>query len=196
MIKTHTYRLSLIAGGLVILSACGNSKRLAHTPSKPSTAPSKAPTYEHEALGNTKSPWKVTDKPEPKEAESSDEVGLYDFIDEWEGTPHVMGGNTLKGVDCSGFVIQCYLQVYKTEFIGRRAEDLFGESTPVKRKDLREGDMVFFKINGRRIDHVGIYLGNGDFVHASSSRGVMISNLSEAYYDKRFFMGGRKSQSS
>ena len=111
---------------------------------------------------------------------------------DWEGTPHKMGGNTKKGVDCSGFVIQAYLQVYNTNFSGRRAEDLFGETTPIKKDKLQKGDLVFFKINGRRIDHVGIYIQDGDFAHTSSSRGVMISNLSEAYWAKRFFMGGRK----
>ncbi len=192
-----------MAGVLSILTACGSFKE-AFKPSTPATEKSKAPEIEHEALGNTKSPWVVTDEPKSRtrkrkredEEESSTlstSTNLQTFISDWEGTPHVMGGNTQKGVDCSGLVIQCYLQVYQKGFIGRRAEDLFGETKPVKRKDLQEGDLVFFKISGRRIDHVGIYLKDGDFLHTSSSRGVMISNLSEAYWDKRFFMGGRKS---
>ncbi len=190
-----------MAGVLSILTACGNLRE-GLKPSPASSKKSKAPQIEHEALGNTKSPWVVTDEPKSRnkkkksEEEDSNEessTDLQTFIDAWKGTPHVMGGNTQKGVDCSGLVIQCYLQVYQTEFIGRRAEDLFSETKHVKRNDLREGDLVFFKISGRRINHVGIYLSDGNFVHTSSSRGVMISNLSEAYWNKRFFMGGRKS---
>lgn len=191
MMKPIVYRVFLMAGALTVLTSCGSLKRGTTAPAH-STKRKAAPTYEHEMLGNTKSPWKVTDKVEASAAGKSASALLPEFIEEWEGTPHRMGGNTKKGVDCSGFVIQCYLQVYEKEFIGRRAEDLFGETQPVKREDLKEGDLVFFKINGRRIDHVGIYLSNDDFVHASSSRGVMVSNLNEAYYSKRFFMGGRK----
>ncbi len=201
--KFSTYRYFLMAGVLSILTACGNLRE-GLKPSPPASKKPKAPEIEHEALGNTKSPWVVTDEPKTRSKKKKRVVvddnsaektsaDLESFISEWEGTPHAMGGNTQKGVDCSGLVIQCYLQVYKKEFIGRRAEDLFSESKPIKRKDLREGDLVFFKISGRRIDHVGIYLKDGDFVHTSSSRGVMVSNLSEAYWNKRFFMGGRKS---
>lgn len=191
-----------MAGVLSILTACGNLRE-GLKPSPPAAQKSKAPQVEHEALGNTKSPWVVTDEPKTRSRKRKSEeeettatghlTNLNSFIADWKGTPHVMGGNTQKGVDCSGLVIQCYLQVYQKEFIGRRAEDLFGETQPVKRKDLKEGDLVFFKVSGRRIDHVGIYLNDGDFFHTSSSRGVMISNLSEAYWNKRFFMGGRKS---
>ena len=64
-------------------------------------------------------------------------------------------------------------------------------STPVSREDLKEGDLVFFKINSRTISHVGIYLGNNRFAHASSSRGVVLSNLDEPYYKRYFYKGGR-----
>lgn len=178
-----------MAGVLTICTACGGLKRTSSSGTT-STKKSEKLSYEHEAMKPRKSPWKATKTVEEKgENETAD---LTSFIKEWEGTPHVMGGNTKKGVDCSGFVIQCYLQVYEKEFLGRRAEDLFGETRPVKRKNLREGDLVFFKVNGRRIDHVGVYIGDDDFVHTSSSRGVMVSNLNQAYWDKRFFMGGRK----
>lgn len=103
-----------------------------------------------------------------------------------------MGGNSTKGVDCSGFVIQIYSNVYENPFQNRRARDLFLETNTVKKNDLIEGDLVFFKIRSKQIDHVGIYLSDGNFVHVSSSRGVMISNLNEAYFKKYFFSGGRK----
>jgi lipoprotein Spr len=64
-------------------------------------------------------------------------------------------------------------------------------STPVSREELKEGDLVFFKIKSRSITHVGIYLGNNRFAHASSSRGVVLSNLDEPYYKRYFYKGGR-----
>lgn len=190
MRNSRTYQSIITAGVLsIMLTSCGGSKNVS---SRHREKDSK-PEFEHEILGNSESNWEVTDDNEPgEEEETSANLHLEDFIEDWKGTPHVMGGNTKKGVDCSGFVIQAYLQVYNSGFMGRRAEDLFGETTPIKRRNLEEGDLVFFKINGRRIDHVGIYLSNDNFVHVSSSRGVMVSNLNEAYFDKRFFMGGRK----
>ena len=131
------------------------------------------------------------------EAEDNSEIAerntdLYEYIEDWMGVPHRMGGNTQKGVDCSGFVCRIYEDVYNSPLQGRRAVDIYAEAEPIKKKDLKEGDFVFFRINGRRIDHIGIYLSNGDFVHTSSSKGVMVSNLSEAYWTKRYFRGGRK----
>lgn len=166
-----------------MITSCGTHKQVA---GKPSKRMPKSDGITYEINVPEKSHWEAKDKVDRKD------VNLRAFVADWEGTPHVMGGNTKKGVDCSGFVIQAYLQVYHLGFLGRTAEDLFSEMEPIKRKDLKEGDLVFFKIKGHRIDHVGIYLGKGDFAHASSSRGVMVSNLSEPYFNKRFFMGGRK----
>lgn len=167
----------------LIITACGSKKTIIEADSTSNRLSHH--TRNPKIKSPEKSPWEIKD-----EKDGSD--NLLAFVGDWEGTPHRLGGNTQKGVDCSGFVIQAYLQVYNISFLGRRAEDLFGETDPIKRDDLQQGDLVFFKINGRRIDHVGIYIKDGDFAHASSSRGVMISNLNEAYYDKRFFMGGRK----
>jgi murein DD-endopeptidase / murein LD-carboxypeptidase len=61
----------------------------------------------------------------------------------------------------------------------------------VAEKNLQEGDLVFFKINSKNVSHVGVYLQNRRFVHASTKRGITINNLDEAYYKKYFFKGGR-----
>jgi lipoprotein Spr len=61
----------------------------------------------------------------------------------------------------------------------------------VNRRNLREGDLVFFKINNRKVSHVGIYISNNKFVHASTSRGVVVNDLDEEYYARRFAYGGR-----
>jgi cell wall-associated NlpC family hydrolase len=123
------------------------------------------------------------------------EKELMTFIKDWYGTPHKMGGTTKKGVDCSGFIIVAYREVFNTSFKGRRAEDILGELQIVKWDNLQYGDLVFFKVKGRRIDHVGIYVGDGDFAHTSSSRGVMISALNNPYWSKRYFKAGRPSSS-
>ncbi|MDO7743749.1 MAG: NlpC/P60 family protein, partial [Pedobacter sp.] len=62
---------------------------------------------------------------------------------------------------------------------------------PLPKDELKEGDLVFFKIKSTRITHIGIYLGDDRFAHASSSRGVVISNLNEPYYSRFFYKGGR-----
>ena len=134
---------------------------------------------------------KGRDGQRPSALSEKEEKELMSFIKDWYGAPHKMGGTTKSGVDCSGFVIVAYREVFKKSFKGRRAEDIFDELAIVKWENLQFGDLVFFKVKGRRIDHVGIYVGDGDFVHTSSSRGVMISALNNPYWSKRYFNAGR-----
>lgn len=114
---------------------------------------------------------------------------LYEYIDGWIGVPYKYAGNDKKGVDCSGFVNAVYLDVYK-KTLPRSALDIVRECEEVKKDELREGDMVFFDISGRN-SHVGIYLVNGKFVHASTSKGVIISDLQQSYYLKYWGRAGR-----
>ena len=117
-------------------------------------------------------------------------VKLYQFVYDWLGTPYRLGGDTEKGIDCSGFAFQLYDKVFNT-VIGNNSRNIFSMVNPVNKEELKEGDLVFFKINSRAISHVGVYLGNDKFAHASSSRGVMISNLNEAYWKRYYYKGGR-----
>jgi lipoprotein Spr len=114
---------------------------------------------------------------------------LFHFVYDWIGTPYRFGGSSKKGIDCSAFTKELYSEVFNLD-IQRSSRDIFSTVSPVSKDELKEGDLVFFKIHSRRISHVGIYLGNNRFAHASS-RGVAISSLDDAYYSRYFYRGGR-----
>ena len=112
-------------------------------------------------------------------------------VAKWIGTPYRWGGNTLKGVDCSGFVRNVYMNNFGIT-LNRSSRDMYREVESIDRDELQPGDLVFFKRKRGPIYHVGIYLQNGNFAHASSGdRKVLVSSLDEAYYDKNFYAGGR-----
>ena len=125
--------------------------------------------------------------------EMEDNHALYVESSNWLGVPYQSGGTTLRGVDCSGLTSAIYGKVYRKE-LERNADDQRKEDCrKVKKRKLREGDLVFFH-NGRkkkRATHVGIYLKDKKFIHASSSQGVIISDLDEEYWDKHWLSGGR-----
>ena len=114
---------------------------------------------------------------------------LFHFVYDWIGTPYRFGGSSRRGIDCSAFTKELYSEVFNMD-IQRSSRDIFSMVSPVRRDDLKEGDLVFFKIHSRSISHIGIYLGDGRFAHASL-RGVAISNLDDAYYSRYFYKGGR-----
>ena len=118
---------------------------------------------------------------------------LYSFIDDWYGTRYRLGGNDKHGIDCSAFVQRLYENVFCTSLV-RTAMEQFSSCRMVFNTDsLKEGDLVFFK-RGSRISHVGIYLVNNFFVHASSSRGVMISSLGDDYWSRLYAGAGKISE--
>lgn len=116
-------------------------------------------------------------------------VKLFQFVYDWVGTPYRFGGSSKKGIDCSAFTKQLYTNVFNLT-IKRNSRDIFSMVSPVGKEELKEGDLVFFKIHSRSISHVGIYLGDGRFAHASM-KGVAISNLEDPYYSRYFYKGGR-----
>jgi cell wall-associated NlpC family hydrolase len=109
--------------------------------------------------------------------------------DRWLGTPHRLGGLTRKGIDCSGLVMQIYKHLFDIR-LPRTTNIQARMGVSVSRGDLRPGDLVFFQ-SYRKTRHVGIYLGRGDFVHASSSQGVMISNMQENHWRESFWLARR-----
>lgn len=126
----------------------------------------------------------------PGTGSSIGNTSLKKEVDQWLGVPYKHGGTTRQGVDCSGFCGNVFKSVYNIT-LGRSAQDIYDQSKPVNRSAVKEGDLVFFKINSSRVSHVGIYLSGNKFVHASTSRGVMISDLGEAYWTKYYFASGR-----
>ena len=106
------------------------------------------------------------------------------------GTPYRWGGTGPAAFDCSGLVMYVHRQFgYE---VPRTAAQQYKEARRVKRRDLQPGDLVFFKLSGRKISHVGIYTGDDYFIHAPQSGGrVRLASLDNAYFRKRFAGAGR-----
>lgn len=125
--------------------------------------------------------------------EALENVKLFAFIDDWFGTPYHFGGNSKSGIDCSAFSGNLMTSVFGIG-LPRMAKDQYNVCEHIKRNDLEEGDLVFFHTTRKGISHVGVYLGNNKFVHASLNYGVTISDLNDAYYSRTFRGGGRAKQ--
>jgi len=115
---------------------------------------------------------------------------LYAAIDSWLGVKYKFGSCTKSGIDCSCLVNAVYREAYNCN-TPRDTKGLYEQIKKVDSDELREGDLVFFKMTEGKIDHVGIYLSNKKFVHASTKGGVMISDLEEEHFKKSFKTGGR-----
>ncbi len=122
--------------------------------------------------------------------ENLSNIKLYLDIDEWWGTSYCLGGNSKNCIDCSAFTGTIMRDNYKIN-LPRTAAEQFKESERVEKENLKEGDLVFFKTRKDYINHVGIFLTNDKFVHASTSQGVTISDLKESYWSDRIAGFGR-----
>lgn len=117
---------------------------------------------------------------------------LYVESASWIGTPYRGGGRTKGGIDCSGLTQNLYSKVYKKK-LERTTSGQKRQTKKISKRNLKEGDLVFFSSNRskKKVAHVGIYLKDDLFIHASTSRGVIISNLKSKYYKKHWLHGGR-----
>jgi len=122
-------------------------------------------------------------------AEEVRNTKMFEFIDDWYGTPYRLGGTTKKGVDCSAFSQFLFATVYGFS-IPRTAREQYILTTRISKTKLKEGDLIFFNTRGG-ISHVGVYLQNNKFVHASTSGGVMISDIFDEYWARKFVGVGR-----
>lgn len=123
------------------------------------------------------------------EADQLENTELLKSVDYWYGTRYLMGGASKSGIDCSAFVQAVYLTAFAM-VIPRTAFEQFRVTNRISAVEMKEGDLVFFNTTGG-VSHVGIYLRNNKFIHASSSRGVTVSDLFDPYYLKRFLGVGR-----
>jgi len=114
---------------------------------------------------------------------------LYAVYKEWKGTNYKYGGLSLSGVDCSGFVLNIYKKVYNIK-LPRTTSDQVKLGRIVYLYELKTGDLLFFK-TGWNVRHVGIYLENGKFMHASSNKGVTISSINEPYWKGNYWQTRR-----
>ena len=113
-------------------------------------------------------------------------AALESAIRPWLGTPYLYGGTGERGLDCSAFVQIIYKQ-YRGIDLPRTTTLQYAAGERVQRGNLRCGDLVFFNnVRGRGVDHVGIYLGRDRFAHASTQKGVTVSDLNNSYYRKRY----------
>jgi cell wall-associated NlpC family hydrolase len=110
---------------------------------------------------------------------------LQSTAEKYLGTPYRRGGTDRNGFDCSGFVLTVCGECRGIK-LPRTAEEMFRAGTSVAREELRLGDLVFYSTGLHSIDHVGMCLGDGRFIHASSSDGVTINGLDEEYYRTRY----------
>lgn len=124
------------------------------------------------------------------EVERLPDAQLLEQIDPWMGVPYRSGGSTKSGVDCSAFTMQVFEQCCSRK-LPRTSKQQFAFCEPADESALLSGDLLFFATRGKTVSHVGIYLGNGKFAHASVSSGVTVSDMSDPYYQKRFISAGR-----
>jgi cell wall-associated NlpC family hydrolase len=121
---------------------------------------------------------------------SVDTDRMREIIGGYLGTSYRRGGYGKLGIDCSGLVYAVYRDLSNLH-LPPKTKKLFNTLRRVSYRDLRYGDLVFFSLNGKHASHVGLYVGDNKFVHASESRGVVISSLSEDYY-RQSYVGARR----
>jgi hypothetical protein len=128
----------------------------------------------------------------PSATAQSLEIQLRSKVNFWLGTPYQRGGTSRRGIDCSGFVQQIVRDVFAIE-LPRTSEEQARCGEAVGYEELRPGDLLFFTIRGVR-NHMAIYLGRGEFAHASPRRGITIASLDESRW-RQDLRGARRLKS-
>ena len=162
----RTFSLALIWSLLLVLSACSSSPRFSGEIAKVDieTETVAAPAGELSRV---------------------DAVIMDRLIAKYIGIPYQAGGAGRLGIDCSGLTYVLYRD-YDGTRLPISVRSLYRLEDRADYDELSYGDLVFFKINKRKVSHVGVYLGAGRFVHASQSRGVVIDDLTDQYWAKRY----------
>lgn len=131
-----------------------------------------------------------------KESNADDNIGLgsrmsrlIEAAESWLGTPYLFGGNSRRGIDCSALMVNVFREVGL--HLPRSSREQFATGSSISKASLAAGDLVFFNTSGKGVSHVGLYVGRGNFIHASSSRGVVRESLGQPYY-RQHFLGARR----
>lgn len=172
----HTY----LSGSLLLIGLCTMLLFLS------SCGTTRAPHYDFRELARAAIRLEM-------DIDEKDNHALYVESSKWLGVPYRYGGTSKRGTDCSGLTYSIYKKVYHKKLQRSSEEQRTEDCRKVAKRNLQEGDLVFFH-NGRKkkkASHVGIYLKNGKFIHASTSQGVIVSQLDEPYYQKCWMQGGR-----
>ncbi|WP_370279199.1 NlpC/P60 family protein [Pontibacterium sp.] len=164
MRRLHTIITLFLAAAM--LSGC----------SSVSYKPAPRPVVTNPALANVSSSQDVTDR-------------MYQQYQQWKGTKYALGGLSKKGIDCSGFVYVTYREKLGIR-LPRTTDHQSRIGQEIDRRNLVSGDLVFFK-TGFKVRHVGIYIGEGKFLHASTSQGVTISRLDNVYWQDKYWHSRR-----
>ena len=181
----NRYRITIAALiALTLLSGCAGMKP--------------SPKYTSDKGGNRRSS-SVADKKTknmpllsaPAKLSAPIKLSMLNSINKYKGVPYKWGGDTMMGMDCSGFTMKVYEESARTT-IPHRAASQYKLGAKISRKRLKFGDLVFFRdIESKGVSHVGIYVGNDNFVHASLSKGVITSSMNQPYYKKRYVSARR-----
>ncbi|TQE91443.1 C40 family peptidase [Ureibacillus terrenus] len=123
------------------------------------------------------------------DAEAATTQQLITTAKQYIGVPYLWGGTTAKGFDCSGYVQRVFADLGIE--LNRTSAAQYTQGVPVSRQNLQIGDLVFFNTSGSGVSHVGIYIGNNEFINSSSSKGVSIASLDSSYWNSRY-VGARR----
>lgn len=172
----------LMALALSVATSCGSAP-------KSSARVTTHSTKGHRGASGSPAQWPTTGAEKPT---YKYQKGLMETARTWLGTPYVYGGQTKEGADCSGFVLEVYKAATGIK-LPRTSYNMADYCISLKREDLVIGDLIFFSgaKTGGNVGHVGMYIGNNQMVHASYSRGVIVSSLDETYYTKYYHSAGR-----
>lgn len=166
-----------------LLSACGVAKRGTAPWGNTSTS----------ASDNAKRPPETSSNDFVEEDGSAVVQQTQEFLqlayDDWKGVPYVLGGSGFEGIDCSAFM-QVIFEDYFTTMIPRTTRKQMFAGDEVNRSNIKTGDLVFFK-TGRKTYHVGVMINKNNFLHASTSNGVKISDLMDDYWQKKYLTARR-----
>jgi len=174
----------LMVATVMTLVSCGSKKRATTTPLPPGRSVAEISLDELVGRGT----FVMT----PDEDLSSQAKALVDAAHKWLGTAYRYGGESRSGVDCSALVMNVYREALGLK-IPRTTRSQRQYAAYIQRDDLQPGDLIFFSSNKNRkgISHVGMFIGSDRFIHASSSRGVVVSKLSEKYFMTHYHSSGR-----